>query len=345
MTPDHVARLVAELSRTPWALMPEYLGALTAALSAAAKGTKPTAGRLVETVGHTAESIKERFAARPARTSADGAVAVVPIVGILSQRGSFLDELFGGGSVSTQRLAAQIRQLGADNGVKSIILDVDSPGGSVGGLEELSDAIFALRRQKRVVAVANSLMASAAYWIGSAASEIVATPESQAGSIGVWTAHFNQQKMLEDFGVDVTLISAGKYKVEGNPFEPLGDEARAFIQDQVNKYHELFLRSVARNRSAKTLKDVRDGYGEGRALIASDALAARLIDRVGSLDEVVRVESARPASKPAMQGLAGGFPRLAHALRQLQLAELDTEHGETSTNRAAAERRLRLAQS
>jgi signal peptide peptidase SppA len=270
-------RVMGEFLRTPWAMLPEYLSLLTGAVQTAAAGDP----------GELDELLARQAAAARQPATHPGGIAVLPLVGIFTQRGSLWDELLGGGSVPTQRVTETVRQLAADRRVAAIVLDIDSPGGSVGGLQELSDTIHEARAHKPVIAVANSLAASAAYWVGSAAAEVVVTPEGQAGSIGVWTAHVNAAEFYRRMGVEVTLVSAGKYKTEGHPFGPLGDEARAHLQSQVDDYYDLFVRAVKRNRGAETLKEVREGYGEGRVLTAQAAVKANLADRVAPMSQVL----------------------------------------------------------
>lgn len=270
-------RAAGEFLRTPWAMLPEYLSLLTGAMQTAAAGDPSDLDEMLA---------RQAAAARKTATQ-PGGIAVLPLVGVFTQRGSFMDEIFGGGSIPTQHVTDTVQQLAADRRVAAIVLDIDSPGGSVGGLQELSDALYAARAAKPVVAVANSLAASAAYWVGSAAGEFVVTPEGQAGSIGVWTAHVNAAEFYRQMGVEVTLVAAGKYKTEGHPFGPLGDEARAHLQSQVDDYYDLFVRAVKRNRGADTYKEVREGYGEGRVLTAHAAVKANLADRVAPMSQVL----------------------------------------------------------
>ncbi|NDU92296.1 MAG: S49 family peptidase, partial [Ferrovum sp.] len=161
--------------------------------------------------------------------------------GVLTQRGNMVDALSGPGSTSTQMFTAALQDALADETVGQILIDIDSPGGSVYGVAELASEILNARSQKPVVAIANSLAASAAYWVGSAATEFYCTPGGEVGSIGVWQAHEDISGALLYEGIDVTLISAGKYKVEGNPYEPLTEEATAFLQSRVDEYYSVFV--------------------------------------------------------------------------------------------------------
>jgi ClpP class serine protease len=136
------------------------------------------------------------------------------------------------------------------------------------------------------VAVANHLMASAAYWIGSAAEEVVVTPSGDVGSVGVFAMHEDWSGALEKEGINISLISAGKYKVEGNPYQPLGEEARAAIQASVDEVYDVFTNAVARNRGVNPAA-VRTGFGEGRVVGAQEALKLGMVDRIDTLEGTI----------------------------------------------------------
>jgi signal peptide peptidase SppA len=234
-----------------------------------------------------------------AERASNGSIAVLPFYGVSTQRPP-ANEASGSGLMSTQRFAQSFRAALADDSVTGILIDIDSPGGSVSGVQELSNEIFQARGQKQVVAIANSLAASAAYWIGSSASEFYITPGGEAGSIGVYAAHQDVSKALENEGVKTTLISAGKYKVEGNPYGPLDDDARAFMQSRVDAHYGAFTRAVARNRGV-AVDAVRSGMGEGRVYGAADAKAAGMVDDVATFEQVLS-RMARASGKAAKAG-------------------------------------------
>jgi HK97 family phage major capsid protein len=122
--------------------------------------------------------------------------------------------------------------------------------------------------------------------LGAAAHEFVVIPSGEVGSIGVFAMHIDVSKALEEFGITVTLVSAGKHKTEGNPFEALSEEARSAIQASVDDYYGMFTRAVAKYRGVST-KEVREGMGEGRVMTAQKAQAAGLVDRVATLETVL----------------------------------------------------------
>jgi signal peptide peptidase SppA len=167
------------------------------------------------------------------------------------------------------------------------VLHVDSPGGSVAGLPEAADAIRHARGAKPIVAQVDTLAASAAYWLAAQADEIVVTPSSEVGSIGVFTAHFDFSKMLDTVGLKVTWIFAGRYKVEGNPAEPLQEDARVHLQSHVDHYYGMFVSAVAKGRGVG-VEQVRKAWGEGRTVTAQDAVDRGMADSVGTLEETIR---------------------------------------------------------
>ena len=218
----------------------------------------------------------------PVRSS--GGTAVIPISGPISPKTDFFTLFFGG--TGLDRLRANLRAAMADDSVRSIVLDVDSPGGDVSGVDEMASEILSMRDRKPITAVANHWMASAAYYLGSQASEVVVSPTGMAGSIGVIMVHADLSRAYDQMGITPTVITAGKYKGEGNPYAPLSESDREHMQESVNDYYSMFVDAVARGRDA-TASAVRSGYGEGRMLTAKRAVSAGLADRVATLEAVL----------------------------------------------------------
>lgn len=303
--------LIAEFLATPWALMPERLNAVTAVMARWSQHVPVSTDVLA---GIDADRAIREARRQAATAVSSGGIAVLPLYGVVTQRGNMVDDVSGPGSVSTQQFASALRHALADDTVSQILIDIDSPGGSVYGVSELADEITSARAQKPVVAIANSLAASAAYWIGCAASEFYVSPSGEVGSIGVWQAHFDHSQALATEGVKPTLISAGKYKVEGNPYAPLDAEAQGFMQSRVDDYYASFTKAVARGRGVP-IAQVRDGMGEGRVLGADAAMAQNMVDGVVTFDDVVRKmrRDAKAMAKPKAS-------RLAYAQRAIEIS-------------------------
>ena len=269
---------LAEMRSTPWAIMSECLDGLVV------QATEATESRLqMRMVGEDIYAIKGKRL-----PSVRGTIAVVPIRGVITQHGfgGLFGLMFGG--VSLDVLGEEIDRLVADEDVGAIVLDIDSPGGSVYGTTEMAAKIQAARDIKPIVAVANSMATSAAYDIAASASQVVATPGGQVGSIGVLNVHMDTTEAEEAEGIKTTVISAGEYKAEG--WGPLTEEAEAAMKKQVNAYYETFVSDVAKGRGV-TPKLVKETYGQGRVVNAEDALRAGMVDRVATLEETIKTMS------------------------------------------------------
>lgn len=275
MRNTEISRILAEAQRVPWSILPEKLAEIRAFLYLRTQG--------VEISAEEREVLINKAETRQ-RPRMSGSVAVLPIAGTISHKMNLMSAMSGG--VSTELLERDIRAAVADPDVSAILLEVDSPGGTVTGLSELHSAIMSARDQKPVWASINPLSASAAYWITSAASEISITESGQVGSVGVFSMHVDESAALEQEGLKVSLIHFGDRKVDGNPFQPLSEGAREKIQADVDAYGKLFHRDLARGRGIST-KDVQEKFGGGSMFLAKEALASGLVDRIESRDQTL----------------------------------------------------------
>lgn len=272
------SRVMQAFKSTVWAIQPEKAEAILALLEFRSSGQRYTPEEIEARVGVEAAAGKT---AKPV-----GKVAIIPMLGVISQRLSLMDDVSGGGSVSTDGFAKVLRAAVNDPEVSAIVLDVDSPGGSVYGVAELSKQIFDARQQKKIYAVANSLAASAAYWLATSADKLFVTPSGEVGSVGVLSIHEDRSEANAKDGYRYEVIKAGQYKAEDSPFAPLTDDARAFIQARVDEYYGMFVESLARNRAMKK-RDVDATFGQGRIFGAKDAVARGMADGIKTLDEVI----------------------------------------------------------
>jgi capsid assembly protease len=275
--PRSYSQIVRVVRETPWAILP---GTLATVLD--------VVGRRIEGERLSEDEIKARVGGRSAtrQMQVAGSVAVLPIYGAIIPRATLFSEMSGGTSIET--LQADFREALNDEAIKAIVLDIDSPGGMTTGVQELAAELRAGRGQKPIVAVANYRAASAAYHLASQADEVVVAPSGDVGSIGVFAAHEDVSAMQAKLGVKTTLIQAkdSPYKVEGSPLEPLSEEGTAAIQERVDEAYDIFVGDVAKGRGV-TVAAVKDGYGKGRMLSASKALAAGMVDRIDTAENVV----------------------------------------------------------
>jgi len=214
-----------------------------------------------------------------------GSLAIIPVFGVISRRTTILSQFSGG--TSTEKIGASIRRAVNDSDVSAIVLDIDSPGGRVTGVQELVAEILEARKEKKIIAAVSGIAASAAFWIAAAASEITLTPSGMVGSIGAFIVHDDISESLKQQGVKTTLIAAGKFKVDGNPFEPLSKTARAEFQKVVDAVLVQFTGDVAAGRNV-SVSTVNKDFGEGNMLMAEPALAAGMVDRIATTDQTIR---------------------------------------------------------
>ncbi len=249
--------------------------------------------------GEVVESIRAANQLAAARSQAasgsGGAVQVIPVYGMIMHRQ--MQDISGGSSgTSTNALSVALQQALSDPNVSAIVLDIDSPGGDVDGVDELAAEIYQARKQKKITAVSNCLCASAAYYLAAQASEIVVSPSSLTGSIGVYTMHEDDSAMLESAGIKLELIKFGENKAEGNSLGPLTDSARTHLQEMVDTYGVAFEKAVARGRGIKQ-DDVHKKFGQGRVFDAKQAVRIGMADRVGTLADVLGAYGASNGSK------------------------------------------------
>lgn len=248
-----------------------------------------------------------------------GTVAVVQVRGVIVQHASDLWY----GDVTTDWIAQSVGDMAANPNIGAVVLDIDSPGGVVFGVEETADKIRSLRQSNGgrvpIYAVANSMAASAAFWLATAADKFYVTPGGQVGSVGVWQAHVDVSAWQEKMGIKTSLVSAGKYKVEGHPWAPLDDEARAAMQEEVDAYYEKFIAGVAANRGTKPA-DVRKGYGEGRLVMSGPAKEEGMVDGIATMEELLS-GIIRPKQESGGRGrMAAAEIAMAEAGMPLELA-------------------------
>lgn len=275
----------------PWAIEPAAFAAIEAVLLRHAAGQRLTAEQIAAAVGDAPQIAAARR--DDVRSRSGGGLQVIPVHGVLTPR----DYQVGASSrplTSTEALAREFAAAAADPRVGAVVLDVDSPGGAVSGTVEAADALWALRQSgKRVIAVSNHMAASAAYWIASQATEVIVAPSASVGSIGVIAEHRDLSAAYEQAGIRRTYVTYGKYKSEGHDGAPLEDDARAHLQEVVDEAGAQFTRAVARGRKHAdvSIEQVRGAeFGQGRMKDARQAVAARMADRIGTLDDVVAHE-------------------------------------------------------
>ena len=243
-------------------------------------------------------------------------VAVIPVVGPMFKRASFFSRFFGDRSMTG--MARSIRSAADNQEVKAIVLDIDSPGGTVSGTEAFGNAIFGVRGKKPIVSFANGCMCSAAYWSGSGADKVVAEKSAVVGSIGVVLVHYEVSELYKKWGIKPTVITAGQYKAIGNDVEPLSEKARSVIQGQLDTIYGLFVDTVARNRNCSREKAL--AMADGKLFIGEQAVEEGLVDSVGSIENAIEMALEMAANNNR------NFTSKKEAKKVMDLKTLKAEH-------------------
>lgn len=227
------------------------------------------------------------------RVSLADNVAILPVVGPLAPRASFANSFTG--AVSVQSLSYDFNVAMADPEVDAIILNIDSPGGEITYISEFAEQIYKAQGKKSVIAYVGGMGASASYWLGSAAKEIVLADTAEVGSIGVVAAYRDARQREQKEGVKRYEIVSSQ-SPNKRP-DPSTNEGRAQIQRIVDNLADVFISAVAKHRGIEP-KDVLDNYGQGSMFVGSDAIERGLADRIGSLELLIAEQKA--ANKPTI---------------------------------------------
>lgn len=209
-------------------------------------------------------------------------IAIIPIMGGLTHRMTFIDAMCTGGLSSYEGLRRGFDEALADESIKTIVLHIDSGGGEASGCFELARHIMASRGQKKIIAYVDEFACSAAYALASSAEEIIASPDADVGSIGVIMVHQELTKAFEKNGVTINVIKAGEFKGMGSPFQTLSEESKERLQKRINDTYATFTGFVAesRNLSEEAVKNT-----EANVYSAQEALELGLINSIMSQDD------------------------------------------------------------
>jgi len=268
----------------PWAMLPDALNQTLELF------------RKIDLHLHLQQQQEIQQAARSTRGENAGQVAVIELTGKLMKQQASM-----GGGTSTVQARRDIRTAANDPDVSAILLKIDSPGGTAAGTEELAQEVAAAKAKKPVWAYVEDLAASAAYWVASQTSHIVANATGLVGSIGTYGVVQDMSGAAAMEGVKVHVVRAGEMKGVGTPGTEITTDHLADMQRIVNDLNEHFLAGVTSGRENLTAKQVRE-LADGRVYIADEAKKLGLIDAVGSFDQALSdLQKLASKRRPIMQ--------------------------------------------
>lgn len=277
------SNIISAIAGDVWAIHPEKMDAILGVIEARQAGIVLSTDKL--------EAAEKR---RSAAWGVKGSVAVMGLYGTITHRPS----AFSSGGVSAQEFGAEFQRYIDDPSIGAIVLDVDSPGGSVFGLQELVDRIYAARGRKPIEAVANAMAASAAYDVASAVDRLSVTPSGMVGSVGCLCVHTDTTAAEEQAGIKYEYVTSAPYKAESHQ-SALSDEHRQHLQQMVDTYHRGFVGRLARNFGV-SVETVDKTFGQGRMVMAQQAKERGMVHAIATLEDVVeRLQRPRGRSSEA----------------------------------------------
>ena len=206
--------------------------------------------------------------------------AVIPITGEITTYGS--SGLFGGGA-SAEEIVKQIEAANRASNVKAIILELNTPGGTVVASEEISKAVE--NSEKPVIAWMREISTSGGYWIAASADEIIASSATITGSIGVTSSYLSYDGLFEEYGIKYERLVSGVYKDTGTPFRNLTGSERLLMQRKINKINDMFISHIAESRDME-VNEVRK-LATGEIYLGIEAIGFGLIDTIGGKQEAI----------------------------------------------------------
>jgi len=221
-------------------------------------------------------------------------VAIIDVNGRLAKRMGFFAEVCDGGT-STENLLKDFQSCLDNPDVSSIVFNIDSPGGEAFGINELAQHIYSARGKKPMKAYIGGLGCSGAYWIASACDEVICDKSAFLGSIGVVSVSIDDTEAYKMLGFDkkvVTSSNAPKKRLDLNT-----EDGMAEFQAELDAMEDVFISAVARNRKVKKEQVIND-FNQGGVLLGVDAVKAKMADRTGSLEQVIK-ELARGSKQKA----------------------------------------------
>lgn len=267
--------------------------------------------KAAEAAGFT-DALAALFGAAPQPYKA-GSVGVIPLKGVVGKALSPLDRMTG--AVDLEDFTSALEAYVADPEVKTILVDISSPGGTVTGVEEAAAMLAAV--QKPTVAFTDTEMASAAFWIGSQADRVVVTSSATVGSVGVFMAIPDVSKAYEAMGVKMDVIKSGKLKGAGIEGTSLTEDQRANLQEQVNAIHADFKAAVRGKRAM-----VQDADMEGQVFSGKVAAHKGLVTGLtSSLAQLVADLNGSPAATPKMAKAKSALKALGATLAPKAITE------------------------
>jgi protease-4 len=241
--------------------------------------------------------IMGQYIGKPGHFSLGDKIAIVEIKGVITQSSGVIEEM---------------NQYQEDEGVKAIILRIDSPGGGVGPSQEIHREVLRIKSKKLVTTSMGSVAASGGYYIACASDLIVANPGTITGSIGVLMEFTNIEELFKKIGIKGVVLKSGEHKDIGSPFREMTPEEKQIVQGVIDNVHRQFVQAVAEGRKMDREEVIQ--IADGRILTGEQAKEIGLVDYTGNLQDAIDIT----AKKVGIEGK----PNVIYPKRRLSVWEL-----------------------
>lgn len=272
-------QLLDALQNQYWAMDPKTLDSMAAIVIRHASGEKLADDEINQIVAQRSNDGDEE-----GMQVVEG-IAVIPIQGVITKGAKAVNRVSQPRGTATGEIQTAVNSALMRPDVKGMVLNMDTPGGSVKAIEETSNMIFKARKTKPIVMFASDATLSAGIWLGSQATMAIGNGTAMVGSIGVYMVVVDSRKAAEKAGFVVRKIATGPLKGAGEPGTEVTAEQLAAFQIEVDDILTVFVRHVARGRRMN-IGDVRK-LATGGVWIGAKAVSVGLLDRIGSLGDAI----------------------------------------------------------
>ena len=283
-------KLLARIKAEPWAITPSYMEAILDI----AQRQNASPEQVAQDLGRPLENTY-------AVEVRDG-VAILPVNGPLFRYANLFTDISG--ATSYDKLAIDFARVMGDDDIRAVLLNIDSPGGEANGVSEFAEQIYQARGTKPIAAYVGGSGDSAAYWLATAADEIIIDETANVGSIGTVIAVTDTRARDEQEGISRLEIVSSQ-SPNKRP-DPMTDQGRAQFQGWVDQLSDVFIDKVARNRGVSRATVLQD-FGQGDILFGAKAVDAGMADRLGSFEETIKYLAGDTGGEAEARNFAGGF--------------------------------------
>lgn len=309
-----------DIVNNPWAVTPEMLREIVAVYATHLRGEKIDIKAIEARMGRPLENKADRGYEIVNRT------AVIPVEGVLTKRAAWFHSVSG--MSSYELIIRDFHAAMADSQVDRVLFRGDTPGGTVDGIEQATNAVYEARGKKPIITLCDGQLCSAGYWFGSASDEVyIADGTSAVGSIGVIATHVDVSKAEQMYGIKTTEITAGKYKRIASEHAPLSKEGREYIQERVDYLYSIFVDTVARNRGVSAERVLAD-MADGKVFLGRQAIDAGLVDGMKTFEQLLEPETAVAVPGYAAQTTAEAGSAEAEEGDDMKPEEIKTKYPE-----------------